>query len=74
MVYFRELIEFVEELIYNFKTRNMLICRDGAPIDEVWMKVCGNMEVNHINYACKYLILKATYKIKDKFNISISLS
>ena len=64
MIYIRELIEFVKELMYNFKTRSMLIWRDGVPIDEVWMKVCGIMEVNHINYACKYLMLKARYKIK----------
>ena len=59
--------------MYNFKTRNMLIRRDRAPIDEVWMKVCENMEVNHKNYAWKYLILKARYKIEHKCNISISL-
>ena len=42
VVYIRDLVEFVKELLHNYKRTNMLVWEDGMPDDEVWIKVGGD--------------------------------
>ena len=42
VIYIRDLVEFIKELLYNYKRTNMLVWRDGMPNNEVCIKVGGD--------------------------------